>query len=630
VNCPRCQASATKKDRFCRKCGAILSGASESIEEARLRFHRGDYQGALDLLKSELKRRPDDAQLISWIGHAHFFAGRIAEARETYAIALATEPGLWDALYQLASLDFARAAFAESAEGFTHAAGSEIQLLGHPLEALFGGGVNQVRASAWLYAGLSRKELGQNAAATFALKSASKLDPENPLPWGILADLSMAASDFDAAAKAYEEALAKVTDDAGLLALRNDLGVAFFRDGKLDRAAEEFKKVIQKDPRNANAVYNLGVLYLKQGMREEMKDDLREFLRADDAEHILLGLTRSMVDAARSQSGESERAGILGRSRAITEVLDLVRRAAASEATVLLLGENGTGKEMVARAIHLNSPRRERPFVAVNCGALPETLLESELFGYEKGAFTGAATGKPGRFELAEGGTLFLDEIGDLKLSLQVKLLRAIQEKSYERLGGTKTMKSDIRIIAATHRDLRAKVVSGEFREDLFYRLYVVPINLPALRDRKDDIPILAHHFLEKYSLKAGKRFSTVDTEAMEKMLAYAWPGNVRELENVVERAVAIYDDTQLRAEHLHFEAPLPMEGENLGTPLKVSRTPELGSLRDAERDVILRQLKQVNYKVPEAAKALGLSRATLYRKLQKYNIDVSEELSQN
>ena len=629
MRCPRCQAKATPKDRFCRNCGASLSGNSESLEDARGRFHRGDYSGALDLLKGELKRRPDDAQLISWIGHAHFFSGRESEARETYAIALAADPGLWDARYQLASIDFAKGDFAPSAEGFEQAAKGDIALEGHPLEALFGGGVKQARASAWLYAGLSRKELGQAAAAIEALKEASQLDPENPLPWGVLADLYMAAHDFNAAAGAYEGALAKVTDEAGLLALRNDLGVALFRAGKFDQASDELKKVIQQDPRNSNAIYNLGVLYLKQGLGDEMKDDLREFLKAEDAEHILLGLTRSMVDAARNQGVESERAGILGRSRAIGEVLDLVRRAASSDATVLLLGENGTGKEMVARAIHLNSPRRERPFVAVNCGALPDTLLESELFGYEKGAFTGAANAKPGRFELAEGGTLFLDEIGDLKLSLQVKLLRAIQEKSYERLGGTKTMKSDIRIIAATHRDIREKVLRGEFREDLFYRLYVVPISLPPLRERKEDISILAHHFLEKYSLKAAKRFSTIDPQAMQKMLDYAWPGNVRELENVVERAVAIYDDTHLRPEHLQFDAPTsapPAPAALLSRPAGASPR----SLEEAEREVILRQLMEVNFKVPAAAKALGLSRATLYRKLLKFNIDVSNPMSQN
>jgi DNA-binding NtrC family response regulator/Tfp pilus assembly protein PilF len=629
VNCPRCQTKAARQDRYCRKCGAPLGALSEGLEEAALRFHRGDYSGALDLLKSELQRRPDDAQLVSWIGHAHYFSGRESEARESYARALALDPGLWDALYQQAALDFAKGSFLASAQGFSQAAEAECALKGHPLEALFGGHVRQARASAWLYAGLSHKELGQTVLAVDALKKASNLDSGNPLPWGVLADLHMGAQDFEAAAAAYEEALSKVKDDAGLLALRNDLGVALFRAGKLERAAEEFKKVIQVDPKNSNAIYNLGVLYLKQGLGEGMKDDLREFLKADDAEHILLGLTRSMVDAARSQGGDQERAGILGRSRAIGEVLDLVRRAASSDATVLLLGENGTGKEMVARAIHLNGPRRDKPFVAVNCGALPETLLESELFGYEKGAFTGAATAKPGRFELAEGGTLFLDEIGDLKLSLQVKLLRAIQEKSYERLGGTKTLKSDIRIIAATHRDLRQKVVSGEFREDLFYRLYVVPISLPPLRERKEDIPILAQHFLERNSAKAGKRFSGIEPAALEKLISYPWPGNVRELENVLERAVAIYDDTSLRPEHLQFDALTA--GPVLALPQARTIAPaQVVSLEDAEREVIVRQLKQAQFKVPVAAKALGLSRATLYRKLLKYHIPVSEDLSQN
>jgi transcriptional regulator with PAS, ATPase and Fis domain len=620
MKCPACRKKATPGDLFCRHCGATLSAGNLGREEARRSFQGGDYAAALQLLQAELKRHPGDAELISWIGHAHFLSGRESEAKDSYQSALAVDPHLWDARYQLASIDFSRGDFNKAAEGFAQVAESQPKIKGHPLEAVFGGSNDRVLASSWLYAGLARKELGQVASAAEALKKASVLDPENPLAYGVQADMLMASEQFGAAAQAYERALSKVRDETGLLALRNDLGVALFRAGKLEKAAEEFKKVIQKDPRNNNAIYNLGVLYLRQGLREEMREDLREFLKAEDAEHILLGLTRSMVDAARRQQGESERGGILGASKPMQEVLDLIRRAGASDATVLVLGENGTGKELVARAIHLNSPRRDKPFVAVNCGALPDTLLESELFGYERGAFTGATAAKPGRFELANGGTLFLDEIGDLKVSLQVKLLRAIQDKSFERLGGTKTFKSDIRIIAATHRDLRQKVLSGEFREDLFYRLYVVPISLPPLRERREDIPLLAQHFLERNTLKAGKRFVRIAPEAMARLQEHVWPGNVRELENVLERAVAIFDDVELKPEHLRFDPAIASEA--------ILKIPAANSvprgLAGAEKDVILSQLKLSQFKVNDAAKALGLSRATLYRKMQKYQIGAS------
>lgn len=620
MKCPACKKATTPKDLFCRHCGAALTASNSGREAARISFQSGDYAGALKLLKSEAKRNPGDAELTSWMGHAHFLSGRESEAMDAYRSALAEDSGLWDARYQLASIDFSRGDFNKAAEGFAQVAESKPNLKGHPLEAVFGGSNERVLASSWLYTGLARKELGQTASAAEALKKASALDPENPLAYGVQADMLMAAEQFEEAALAYERALSKVRDETGLLALRNDLGVALFRAGKLERAAEEFKKVIQKDPRNNNAIYNLGVLYLRQGLSEGMREDLREFLKADDAEHILLGLTRSIADAARQQQGESERGGILGSSKPMLEVLDLIRRAGASDATVLILGENGTGKELVARAIHLNSPRRDKPFVAVNCGALPDTLLESELFGYERGAFTGAAAAKPGRFELADGGTLFLDEIGDLKVSLQVKLLRAIQDKSFERLGGTKTFKSDIRIIAATHRDLRAKVLSGEFREDLFYRLYVVPINLPPLRERTEDIGLLAQHFLERNAVKTGKRFARITDAAMAKLKGHSWPGNVRELENVIERAVAIFDDVELKPEHLRFDASVVAL---TAAPLALS-TSAHKDLAGAEKDVILRQLEQSQFKVNDAAKALGLSRATLYRKMQKYKISSS------
>ncbi len=234
--------------------------------------------------------------------------------------------------------------------------------------------------------------------------------------------------------------------------------------------------------------------------------------------------------------------GIVGNSPAMQEVFRLIQRVANSSATVLIQGESGTGKEMVARAIHRNSGRANRPFVAVSCAALPETLLENELFGHEKNAFTGATSQQPGRFELADKGTLFLDEIGDVPPGIQVKLLRVLQERAFERLGGTKTIRVDVRLIAATNRDLRKLVQEGRFREDLYYRLEVVQIYLPPLRERKEDIPLLVEHFLKRYNEENDRRIQGVTPEAMEMLMGYDWPGNVRQLENVIQRAVVLAD----------------------------------------------------------------------------------------
>jgi two-component system response regulator HydG len=258
---------------------------------------------------------------------------------------------------------------------------------------------------------------------------------------------------------------------------------------------------------------------------------------------------------------------IIGRSEAMQEVFSMIKAVTDTNATVLITGETGTGKELVARAIHSNSSQRYGPFVATSCGALPETLLESELFGYEKGAFTGADRTKKGRFELANGGTLFLDEVGDISMKTQIKLLRVLQEKSFSRLGGTEQIKVDVRLVSATNRDLVAAIEEGSFRSDLYYRLNVVSIQLPPLRERIDDVPLLAAHFINKYNVEFNKKFDRVDRKAMDFMMDYHWPGNVRELENVIERAIVIDQGPQMKVKHLPFcniESPLTEEPRSL------------------------------------------------------------------
>jgi DNA-binding NtrC family response regulator len=268
-----------------------------------------------------------------------------------------------------------------------------------------------------------------------------------------------------------------------------------------------------------------------------------------------LAQNESLAAARKGKSNAFLLPGIVGQGKWLVEVSRIVSKVAATKATILLRGESGTGKELVARAVHALSERAAKPFVAVACSALSSDLLESELFGHERGAFTGAVAQKPGRFELADGGTLFLDEIGDISPNLQLKLLRALQEREFERVGGTKTLRVDVRVIAATNRDLEKAVSSGRFREDLYYRLQVVQINLPGLRDRPEDIPELAHHFLEKFSAQNAKRLHRISPDTMELLQVYPWPGNVRELENAMEHA-AVLADADEEAVHMELMPP--------------------------------------------------------------------------
>jgi DNA-binding NtrC family response regulator len=307
--------------------------------------------------------------------------------------------------------------------------------------------------------------------------------------------------------------------------------------------------------------------------------------------------------------------GLIAHSPAMHAVLDLVERVAPTDATLLIQGESGTGKEVIAKAVHHASKRAARPFVAMNCGAVPETLLESELFGYMRGAFTGAAVGKPGLFEEADGGTLFLDEIAEMPAALQVKLLRALQSGEVRRLGATQPATIDVRVIAATHGDLVTLVSQGSFREDLFYRLNVIQVVLPPLRDRREDIPALAEHFLARAADKLDRTLR-LSPGALERLLRYPWPGNVRELENAIERAAILARSDVVDADDL---PPHVAAGLQLGPPPAL---PRQTTLADAERVHILQTLERFGKNHAGAAEALGIGRTTLWRKLKEYGID--------
>ena len=307
---------------------------------------------------------------------------------------------------------------------------------------------------------------------------------------------------------------------------------------------------------------------------------------------------------------------IVGKSNALRKVLEQIAIVAPTDATVLLHGETGTGKELLARAVHTLSPRKDRTFVRLNCAAIPSGLVESELFGHERGAFTGALMQKRGRFEIADRGTLFLDEIGDITLDLQPKLLRALQEHEFERLGSTKTIHVDVRLVAATHRDLKAMIREGKFREDLFYRLNVFPIEVPPLRERREDIPVLVNYFVSKLSRRMGKNIKSVRSETMELLANGSWPGNVRELENFIERAVVLTQGSELYVPTVELKNAVPTPGTN-----------SVFTFHDAERQAIVDALKVASGRIAGpggAAERLGLKRTTLQNKIRRLQISRS------
>ncbi len=343
--------------------------------------------------------------------------------------------------------------------------------------------------------------------------------------------------------------------------------------------------------------------YLNKPVNLDELELIIEHVQNDQSMHQELALLRAAVEH------EFEWDSFIAESAKMQEILRLIARVARSDTNILISGESGTGKDMIARMIHSASGRKNNRFVAVSCAALPETLLESELFGYERGAFSGADRRKIGRFELAHRGTLFLDEIGDIPISTQVKLLRVLQEFSFERLGGNVSIKVDVRLITATNQDLKEKIAQHTFREDLFYRLNVITIKLPALRDRKDDIKPLAEHFVGKFSKKCGFGKKNISKNALYKLMRYAWPGNVRELENVMERAVVLSRGASIS------EQDIPLEADSMGG------VAESESLADVEKAHIASILSLTKGNLSETAERLGIHRNTLRLKIKRYGI---------
>ncbi len=348
----------------------------------------------------------------------------------------------------------------------------------------------------------------------------------------------------------------------------------------------------------------------KPFINEELLAKVRVMLRIKDLHDELKREKDKNILLTQALEKRYSFGNILGKNARMQEIFELISDIADTDSTVLIQGESGTGKELIARAIHFNSHRKNKPFIVANCSAYSQNLLESELFGHEKGAFTGAIRRKTGRFEMADGGTIFLDEIGEVSPPTQILLLRVLQDRRFERVGGEETLEVDVRVIAATNKNLTEEMKKGTFREDLYYRLNVIPIFVPPLRDRKDDIPLLASYFLQKFSQEKKKEVISLSPEVMEILLAHSWPGNVRELENVIDHAIIIAKQEKILTKDLPQHlllGPVP--------------TQELATLQDYEKDLILRTLQETNWNKHKSAKRLDINRSTLYGKMKRYGL---------
>lgn len=433
-------------------------------------------------------------------------------------------------------------------------------------------------------------------------------------------ELQLASSEFDVDKAATAEEGLKIADRADLIL--TDLRLPG-KDGL------QFLSEIRRQNTQVPVVMMTAYGSIETAV-ESMKAGATDFLlKPFSLDHLMQVVYKALeMRALRDENRQlKEQLGrryeydnIIGRSEAMQEIFATIERVAPTRATVLLAGESGVGKDLIARAIHFHSPRRDRPLVKINCSAIPENLMESELFGYEKGAFTGAVGSKPGKFEQADTGTVFLDEIGDVPAAIQVKLLRILQEREFERLGSNVTRHIDVRVIAATNQDLRAALEQGTFREDLYYRLNVVPMNIPPLRERKQDIPFLANHFLRKLAPDSGHVVETISDAAMEKLVGYHWPGNVRELENVIERALILCRGSQLEADDIKLE--MAPRTRPAGDSNQHHFLPEGLTLDQYEQELIREALRRADGNKSQAARLLGLTRNALRYRLTQMGLE--------
>jgi sigma-54 specific flagellar transcriptional regulator A len=614
MHCESCGKKIDAKVKFCRHCGAAAREPSQVVLSIIADFKNRNFEGISGKIHS-IEGSYDRNFILKAEGDLAFVTGNYREAEKNYNSILKSKRQ-WDTLYNMALINLNANKTDEAIENLQAIKPSAENIRQSFIYSERYSGKDALMADIQMYLGILYKNAEKNAAAAKSFEKALACGASGELVHANLGDLYFKEDNYDKAIKHYEAAV-KISEDAMKKSnLYNDLGFAYFRKGLMQEAVESLKKSLIMNPENKNAVYNLGLIYVKDGMQDKIKDDYKEFLSHGEGVDILFNLTKSMMQAAKQESEKVSSIDFIGEDPGVRKVKEIIVKASETDSTVFIEGENGTGKELAARAIHKLSKRQDKPFIVVNCGALPETLLESELFGYEKGAFTGAVKEKQGRFEIADKGTVFLDEIGDITQAMQVKLLRFVQQREFERVGGNETKKVDVRIITATNRDIKKLTSEGRFREDLFYRLYVLPVMMPPLRERGGDIMLLAGYFLKVFSAKYGKKFRLFTKEAADAILSYSWPGNVRQLENMIERTVTLHDAAEVRLDFL------PAEISKIGERRQgeLSRTRKTDIKQDGEKDLI-EIIKSVDYAHDKAASIIGITENFLREKMQEYDI---------
>lgn len=657
LSCAQCQSDLASGVRECPECNHPVSGAALAIARGIDYFNDLRYDPALKEFERARQIAPHDLDVRRCYAHGLYHTGRIESALSHYRTLAERQPDNVEVRYNLGQilinqgrLEQARNLFEELAE-----LNVDIEPDRFYLGLLFSQ-PTQFRADCYYYLAIACWNRAETEAAEHYYQRALELNPAHTAAFRHLGNLHFQAKDYSKAIELYENYLDLYGEDGRRLDHRVDvccnLGIAHFEQGDADRATALFKQVLKDQPGHAGAIYHMNLIYKKQGIYT--KDDMGAIPIHEESEgaSMLFGLSRrggGREDAEGNARTEDPRP-IIGKSVAMQRVLRFARLAAASDSTVLITGENGTGKELIARAIYNNSPRRDRIFLPINCAAIPEALIESELFGHEMGAFTGAVARKAGFLETADGGTVFLDEFGELDLNMQVKLLRFLQEREFNLVGGAETISVDLRIIAATNQDLEERIAEGRFRQDLFYRLNVLPIHVPPLRERHEDIPLLVDHFVYKYGKGSVRRESLIDPDDMHILMEYDWPGNIRELENVIERALVmgaqvgsilqgIADSRRQKerkralevseqiASHQPGPGPITRREPN-GPPVEAMAGGDEapgewrpGSIREIEKRHILRTLRHTRGNRTEASRLLGINPATLWRKVKIYEI---------
>ena len=640
MNCPDCHNEIGRGVNFCPFCGASIIEFHQSYMDGIRYFCEGRYDHALRKMKVACLTDPTNPEILKDCGHAYLHSGNLAGALESYDKSEMLGGNFIDVKYNRALLHL-------NEHRLDEARLLLYEILGNPPEikpgqfylGLIFPDTKHFLAECHLYIGLILKEKNDFETALHHFEISWQNNDEKVAALHNMADLCLNLQKYGLAIEHYHELINRIPSRDSLLDIHINLGRAYYGNGQTDDAIAEFHWALKREPGNPVAIHNLNRIYEQEGILDGARDQKRQIriVNIREGASPIFGLTEGNLtqngEMAETESGIS----IIGRSQGMLRIMRHARLAASSDSTVLIMGENGTGKELLAKAIYYNSPRRDKPFVVVNCAAIPETLLESDLFGHEKGAFTGAYTMKRGRFELADQGTIFLDEIGDISLPLQAKLLRVIQEKEFTRVGGTDTIRVDVRIIAATNRNLKEMIRQGLFREDLFFRLNVIPIQIPPLRDRPDDIPLLVHAFVRKFTRGTHQKIRDISEEEMALLTDYHWPGNVRELENVIERAVVMGTSSTLYLEDLtrlkklsiktrrDLSSPDDMSSSEAGIPMESDG--EM-SLADMEREYIKRVLIHTGGNQRHASRILGINPSTLWRKLKAYGLDLNELIS--